>query len=70
LTATPLRIGIVGIALGLVESWSSMLLPTQWTALVVFAILFVYIALRPVQWRQTLERFTPRARRSPQLEGL
>jgi branched-subunit amino acid ABC-type transport system permease component len=70
LTATPLRIGIVGIALGLVESWSSMLLPTQWTALVVFAILFVYVALRPVQWRQTLERFTPHARRPPQLEGL
>jgi branched-chain amino acid transport system permease protein len=70
LSAAPLRVGLVGIALGLIESWSSIFLPTQWTALVVFAILFVYVALRPVQWRRTIERLVPRGRRPPQLEGL
>ncbi len=46
----PIRVGIVGLAIGLVENWSALFLSTRWTELVVFGILFVYVALRPVNW--------------------
>jgi len=59
LGAAPQRVALVGIALGLVESWSALVLPTQWSALVVFAILFVYVALRPVQVKTLLRRALP-----------
>ena len=45
----PLTVGLIGLALGLVESLSALFLPTQWTSVVVFAILLVYVAMRPVQ---------------------
>jgi branched-subunit amino acid ABC-type transport system permease component len=51
LTAGPLRIALVGVALGILEALSTMVLPTQFTPLVVFAILFFYVALRPVNLR-------------------
>jgi branched-chain amino acid transport system permease protein len=56
LGSPPLTVGLVALALGLVESWSTLFLPTQWSALVVFTILFVYVALRPVQLGGTLRR--------------
>jgi branched-chain amino acid transport system permease protein len=59
LASPPLTVAIVGIALGLIESLSALFLPTQWTLLVVFAILFFYVALRPVAWRALLDRLTP-----------
>lgn len=55
----PLFVGFVGLVLGLVESWSALFMSTQWTSLVVFGILFVYVALRPVQLRTVLRRPTP-----------
>jgi branched-subunit amino acid ABC-type transport system permease component len=49
LSSPPLVVAAVGIALGLVESWTTLVLPTTWTALVVFGILFIYVALRPLR---------------------
>lgn len=49
LSSPPLIVAAVGLVLGLVESWTTLVLPTTWTALVVFAILFVYVALRPLR---------------------
>ncbi len=45
----PLTVGLIGLSLGQVESLSALFLPTQWTSVVVFAILLVYVAMRPVQ---------------------
>ena len=59
LAAAPLKVGLVGLGLGLVESWANMFLNTSWVSLVVFAILFVYVALRPVQMRSFMRRLTP-----------
>lgn len=55
----PIIVGLVGLLLGLVESWSALFMSTQWTSLVVFGILFVYVALRPVHLRGLLRRPTP-----------
>ena len=55
----PLRIGAVGLAIGLIESWSGLWLSSQWSSLVVFTILFVFIALRPVQLTQLTRRLLP-----------
>ena len=49
LSSPPLVVAAVGIVLGLVESWTTLVLPTTWTALVVFGILFAYAALRPLR---------------------
>lgn len=59
LTASPFTVGVVGILLGMVESWSALFMSTQWTSLVVFGILFVYVALRPVQMRGLMRRLVP-----------
>ena len=55
----PVAVGLVGLLLGLIESWSALFMSTQWTSLVVFGILFVYVALRPVQVRGLLRRLSP-----------
>ena len=52
----PLVIGLVGLGLGLVESWSALFMSTQWSSLVVFGILFGYVALRPVDLRSLFGR--------------
>lgn len=49
LSSPPLVVAAVGLALGLVESWTTLVMPTTWTALVVFGILFFYAALRPLR---------------------
>ena len=48
LRTAPWLVGVAAVALGLVQNYSSLFLPTQWTPLVAFAILFVYVALRPL----------------------
>jgi len=55
----PLFVALVGVVLGLIESWSALFMSTQWTSLVVFGILFVYVALRPVQLRALFQRARP-----------
>jgi len=49
LGSPPLTVGLVGLLLGMVESMSALFLPTQWTRVVVFIILLVYVAQRPAQ---------------------
>jgi branched-subunit amino acid ABC-type transport system permease component len=61
LGSSPLVMGLVGLGLGLVESWAALFMSNQWTSLVVFAILFVYVALRPLQ----VSTFTRRRRPVP-----
>jgi branched-subunit amino acid ABC-type transport system permease component len=58
LTSGPLRVGLVGLALGILEALSTLVLPTQFTPLVVFAILFFYVALRPVNFADLRRKFT------------
>jgi branched-subunit amino acid ABC-type transport system permease component len=57
--SSPLLVGLAGVFLGLVESLSGIWLSAQWSSLVVFAVLFVYLALRPVQVRQLLRQGGP-----------
>lgn len=59
LGSSPLVVGLVGLALGLVESWAALFMSTQWTSLVVFAILFIYVAMRPVQFSTFMRRLVP-----------
>lgn len=54
--APPAQVALVGLGIGLVQSWSGLFLSTQWASLVVFVILFVYVALRPVQLRTLVRR--------------
>jgi branched-chain amino acid transport system permease protein len=46
--SSPLAVGLAGLALGLIESLSQLWVAPQWSSLVVFSVLFVYVALRPV----------------------
>jgi branched-chain amino acid transport system permease protein len=55
----PVVIGLVGLVIGVIESWSGLFLSSQWSSLVVFTILFIYVALRPVQLRQLTRRLSP-----------
>lgn len=55
----PLIVGLVGVLIGLIESLSGLWLSSQWSSLVVFTILFVYVALRPVHITQLVGRLTP-----------
>ena len=57
LATPPWLVGLAGLTLGLVQSYSSLFLPTQWTPLLVFAILFVFVALRPLDVRALQRRF-------------
>ena len=65
----PLVVGLVGLGLGLLESWSALFMSTQWSSLVVFGILFVYVALRPVQFRNLLQRSAAPARAPAHVGG-
>ncbi len=49
LSSRPLVVAGIGIVLGVVESWTTLVLPTTWTALVVFAILLIYAGLQPLR---------------------
>jgi branched-chain amino acid transport system permease protein len=62
LSSGPLRIGLLGLALGILEALSSLVLPTQFSPLVIFAILFFYVALRPVNFKDLRRKFGPRPR--------
>ena len=64
LSSPPLVVGLVGLGVGLVESYSSLFLPTQWTTLVVFGILFVYVACRPLVENGAFARRAPKPARA------
>lgn len=52
----PVQIALVGVGVGLIESLSGLFLSVQWDSLVVFVILFIYVALRPVQLRSLFRK--------------
>jgi branched-chain amino acid transport system permease protein len=52
----PLVVGLAGLFIGLVESLSGIWVSSQWSSLVVFAVLFIYLALRPVEVRAQVDR--------------
>ncbi len=56
LGAHPVRVGLVGLGVGLVENWSALFMSSRWTSLVVFGILFVYVAQRPYQLSSFFQR--------------
>jgi branched-chain amino acid transport system permease protein len=47
----PLVVGLAGLFIGLIESLSGLFVSPQWSSLVVFSVLFVYLVLRPIDWR-------------------
>lgn len=48
LPSGPLRFALVGLLLGLVENISRFWLSVQWSPVVIFSVLFVYVALGPL----------------------
>jgi branched-chain amino acid transport system permease protein len=44
----PWKVGLTGIGLGLIESWSGNWVSAQWSSMVVFAVLFIYLT-----WQST-----------------
>jgi branched-subunit amino acid ABC-type transport system permease component len=54
--SSPVVVGLAGLFLGLVESLSGLWVSPQWSSLVVFSVLFVYLTLRPVELRGLLSR--------------
>lgn len=52
-----LGVAAVGLGVGMVQSLSSLFFQSQYQDLVVFIILFVYVALRPVRFRALLTMF-------------
>jgi branched-subunit amino acid ABC-type transport system permease component len=45
----PLRTALTGLAVGMIESLSGLWLSAQWATLVVFSILFIYVAVKPLR---------------------
>lgn len=56
----PLRTALTGLAVGMIESLSGLWLSSQWAPLVVFSLLFIYVAVKPFSLGTT---FPARARR-------
>eukprot|EP01035_Chromulina_nebulosa_P011521 gene11521-15395_t len=46
--SSPLVVCLAGLGLGLCESLSGLWVSPQWSSLVVFAILFIYLVVRPL----------------------
>jgi branched-subunit amino acid ABC-type transport system permease component len=47
----PLRAFAAGVILGVIESLSGLWLPAQWSTLVVFGLLFIFLAGKALDWR-------------------
>lgn len=54
--SSPLVVGAAGLLLGLVQSLSGIWLSSQWSALVVFTALFVYLCLKPASLHSLVAR--------------
>lgn len=65
--SSPLVVGASGLALGLIESWSALWLSAQWSSLVVFALLFLYLARKAAALELEQWSFYRRLRRAPTL---
>jgi branched-chain amino acid transport system permease protein len=60
----PIVVGLAGLFIGLVESLSGLFVSPQWSSLVIFSVLFIYLVLRPVDFR-VLRASSPPAASSP-----
>jgi branched-chain amino acid transport system permease protein len=49
-------VGAVGLGVGIVQSLSGLFLTSEYADLVVFVILFIYVALRPLQLRSLISQ--------------
>ena len=47
----PARVGLAGLFIGLVESLSGVWVSPQWSSLVVFSVLFLYLVVHPLELR-------------------
>lgn len=65
--SSPLVVGVSGLALGLIESLSGEWLSAQWSSLVVFALLFLYLTRKAAALELAEWNFYRRLRRSPAL---
>lgn len=65
--SSPIIVGVSGLALGLIESWSGEWLSAQWSSLVVFAILFLYLTRKAAALELAEWNFYRRLRRAPVL---
>jgi branched-chain amino acid transport system permease protein len=59
---SPMVVGLAGLGLGLIESLSGLWVSSQWSSLVVFSVLFIYLTLRPVELRSVWSRLLAPAR--------
>lgn len=66
-TRSPIVVGGSGLALGLIESWSGEWLSAQWSSLVVFAVLFLYLTRKAAALELADRNFFRRLRRTPML---
>jgi branched-chain amino acid transport system permease protein len=55
----PIVVGLAGLFIGLVESLSGLFVSPQWSSLVVFSVLFIYLVLHPVDFRALRGRIVP-----------
>jgi branched-chain amino acid transport system permease protein len=60
----PIMVGLAGLFIGLVESLSGLFVSPQWSSLVVFSVLFIYLVLHPADFR-ALRVSSPLAASSP-----
>src|SRR5712691_2011751 len=56
---SPFAIGLAGLFIGVIESLSGYWVSPQWTSLVVFSVLFVYLILQPVDLRSLRRALSP-----------
>jgi len=54
-------VGLAGLFVGLVESLSGLFVSPQWSSLVVFSVLFIYLVLHPVDFRALRASILPAA---------
>jgi len=60
--AGPLRAGLTGLVVGMAESLSGLWLSSQWSPVVVFSLLFLYVAVKPLSLGVTLPTIARRLR--------
>jgi branched-subunit amino acid ABC-type transport system permease component len=57
----PIRVFLTGVAISLIEQWSSIWLSVRWTQTAVFVILVVYLVFKAFDLRHPFARFKPAA---------
>lgn len=55
----PVRVFAAGIAVGLIEKWSSMFISVRWTETAVFVILLAYLVSKSLEGKHLLRRLLP-----------